>query len=165
MKLVAKIGDRHHEIVIDRRDDGPFVVTVDGAQLEADVRALQGGFYSILMRGRSYAISVEAEGGTYSVRRGASKRIVTLTDPGRRAREGVRGAEDGAVNVVTVMPGKVVRVLVQEGDEVKAGQGLVVVEAMKMENEIASPKAGRIAAVRVEPGRPVEAGATLVVVE
>jgi biotin carboxyl carrier protein len=63
------------------------------------------------------------------------------------------------------MPGKVVRVLVREGDEVEEGQGLVVVEAMKMENEIPAPRAGRVSAVKARPGLAVEAGATLVVVE
>jgi biotin carboxyl carrier protein len=63
------------------------------------------------------------------------------------------------------MPGKVARVLVSEGDTVVENQGLVVIEAMKMENEIGAPRAGRIAAVNVEPGRTVEAGTTLVVIE
>jgi biotin carboxyl carrier protein len=63
------------------------------------------------------------------------------------------------------MPGKIVRVLVGEGDDVEEGQGVVVVEAMKMENEIGSPKDGKISAVKVESGQTVESGATLVVVE
>lgn len=164
MKLAAMIGDRLHEIVIERRD-AVFVVSVDGQQFEADARKLQGDYYSILMKGRSYAVSVEADGDAYCVRHGAAKQIVTLTDPSRRAREGGLAAGRGPTSVTSAMPGKVVRVLVREGDEVQVGQGLVVVEAMKMENEIASPKAGRVVAVRVEAGRPVEAGATLVVVE
>ena len=63
------------------------------------------------------------------------------------------------------MPGRVVRLMVAEGDAVEAGQGVAVVEAMKMENEIASPKDGKISAVKVGSGQTVEAGATLVVVE
>ena len=164
VKLAAQIGDTLHEIVIERRD-GRFVVTVDGMQNEVDARKLQGDYYSILMAGRSYAVSVEVDGDSYCVRHGAAKQIVTLTDPSRRAREAGVGVGRGPTAVATVMPGKVVRVLVNEGDLVQAGQGLVVIEAMKMENEIASPKAGRVTSVRVEPGRPVEAGATLVVVE
>jgi len=90
---------------------------------------------------------------------------VTLTDAARSALGDLRTAGSGPENVISVMPGKVVRVLVSPGDEVKAGQGLVVIEAMKMENEIGSPRGGRVTAVHVEPGRAVEAGATLVVVE
>jgi biotin carboxyl carrier protein len=164
MKLTAQVGETVHEIVIERRD-ALFLVTVDGAQFEADARKLQGDFYSILMKGRSYAVSVEALGDAYCVRHGAGKQVVRLTDPSRRARASAQVAARGPTHVNSVMPGKVVRVLVQQGDTVALGQGLVVVEAMKMENEIASPKAGRIAAVLVEPGRPVDAGATLVVVE
>ena len=164
MKLAAQTGDRLHEVVIERRD-ARFIVTVDGTQFVADARKLEGDSYSILMKGRSYTVSVEADGDAYCVRHGAARQIVRLTDPSRRAREGAQAAARGPVEVVSVMPGKVVRVLVHPGDEVQMGQGLVVVEAMKMENEIAAPKAGRIVAVRVEAGRPVEAGGTLVVVE
>jgi biotin carboxyl carrier protein len=63
------------------------------------------------------------------------------------------------------MPGKVVRVLVEAGQAVEAGQGVVVVEAMKMQNELKSPKAGAVAEVRVEPGATVNAGDVLVVIE
>jgi biotin carboxyl carrier protein len=63
------------------------------------------------------------------------------------------------------MPGKVVRVLARDGDKVEAGQGVVVVEAMKMENELAAPRAGRVRKLVVEPGQSVEAGAVLAVIE
>ena len=164
MKLTAQVGDTVHEIMIERRD-ALFLVTVDGDQFEADAHKLQGDFYSILMKGRSYAVSVEALGDAYCVRHGAGKQVVRLTDPSRRARASAQVALQGPTRIQAVMPGKVVRVLVREGDSVALGQGLVVVEAMKMENEIASPKAGKVTSVLVEPGRPVEAGATLVVVE
>jgi biotin carboxyl carrier protein len=163
VKLTAQAGDKVHEIVIERRD-ATFLVTVDGEPFEADARKLSGGFYTILMGARSYAVSVEASGDSYCVRHGAGKKVVRLTDPSRRARA-VQAAPRGPTSVNAVMPGKVVRVLVQEGDQVAQGQGLVVIEAMKMENEIASPKAGRVTSLPVEPGRAVEAGATLVVVE
>jgi len=164
MKLTARAGEREHEILIERRDAG-FVVTVDGVTTEADVRELAGGFLSILMRGRSYEVSVEVDGDTYRVRHGASRQTVMLTDPSRKARASGLGAKQGPQDVVTLMPGKVARVLVQVGDQVQSGQGLVVVEAMKMENEIGSPKAGKVVAVHVEAGRNVEGGAALVVVE
>jgi biotin carboxyl carrier protein len=164
MKLTARAGEREHEVLIERRD-ALFVVTVDGVASQADVRELAGGFLSIVMNGRSYEVSVEAEGDTYRVRHGASRQTVTLTDPSRKAREAGLGASKGPQEVVTLMPGKVARVLVQVGDQVQPGQGLVVVEAMKMENEIGSPKAGKVVAIHVEPGRNVEGGASLVVVE
>ncbi len=164
MKLTAQIDDRLHEIVIERRD-ARFHVTVEGTEFVADARKLQRDSYSILMNGRSYAVSVEVEGDRYTVRHGAATQVVTLTDPSRRTREEGRKVGGGPTTVTSVMPGKVVRVLVGVGDAVRAGQGLVVVEAMKMENEIVSPKDGRVVVIQVEAGRPVEAGAPLLVVE
>ena len=75
------------------------------------------------------------------------------------------GAQEGPQTVESIMPGKVVRVLVKPGDTVTEGQGLVVVEAMKMENEIESPKDGKVTEVKVEPGQAVESGGALVIVE
>jgi len=164
MKLNARVGDRESELFIERSDAG-FAVTIDGETVEVDARKHAGAFYTILMRGRSYEVSVEIDGETFRVRHGATKQIVTLTDPSRRARQAGLMSGRGPAIVTAVMPGKVVRVLVQVGDSVEAGQGLLVVEAMKMENEIAAPKAGTITAVHVEPGRAVENGAPLVVVE
>jgi biotin carboxyl carrier protein len=116
------------------------------------------------MEGRSYEVSVEARGDTYYVRHGAAELLVTLSDPSRQAREAGAGAE-GPENILSMMPGKVVRVMIAEGDEVAAGQGLVVVEAMKMENEIAATKPGRVSAIHVEAGQTVEGGAVLMVIE
>ena len=90
--------------------------------------------------------------------------MVSLSDPSRRARELSPSAE-GAASVVTLMPGKVVRVLVRDGDKVDVGQGVLVVEAMKMENELTAPRAGRVSALSVEPGQSVEGGAVLAVIE
>ena len=75
----------------------------------------------------------------------------------------VKGAQDE--EIVSQMPGKVVRVLVDEGTEVEEGQGILVVEAMKMENEIAATKPGRVASIRVETGQTVEGGTVLAVIE
>ncbi len=162
MKITLKTGEREHEVIVERRE-GLYRVVVDGAEHLVDVRRLEADFHSITMEGRSYELSIEPDGDRYHVRHGASHRTVSLTDATRRAREGL-GRGHGPEAVVSVMPGKVVRVLVAAGDEVEAGQGLVVVEAMKMENEIGAPKAGRIASIDVEPGRAVEAGTTLLVI-
>ncbi len=163
MKMTVRTGEREHEVTVERRD-GQFRVVVDGTEHLVDVRRLEADFHSIMMEGRSYELSIEADGDRYHVRHGASQRTVSLTDATRRGREAL-GRAHGPETVVTVMPGKVVRVLVAPGDAVEAGQGLVVVEAMKMENEIGAPRAGRVAAVEVEPGRAVEAGTTLLILD
>ena len=164
MRFTILSGERLHDVEIER-SDGLFRVVVDGTEHLVDARKLEADFYSILTEGRSYEVSVESQGDRYHVRHGAAKKTVTLTDAARTALDNLRAAGSGPESVVTVMPGKVARVLVSEGDEVRAGQGLVVVEAMKMENEIGASRDGRVASVHVEPGRAVEAGATLVVIE
>jgi len=163
VKMTVKTGEREHEVTVERRD-GLFRVVVDGTEHLVDARRLEADFHSIMIEGRSYELSIEPDGDRYHVRHGASQRTVSLTDATRRAREGLSKAH-GPETVVTVMPGKVVRVLVAEGDEVEAGQGLVVVEAMKMENEIGAPRAGRVSSIEVEPGRAVEAGTTLLIID
>jgi biotin carboxyl carrier protein len=164
LKIRIKAGEREFDVAVER-DDGLYRVTVDGAARKVDVHKLEADFYSILTDGLSYEVSVEREGNRYHVRHGATQRTVSLTDETRRGREDLRAAGHGPVVVASVMPGKVARVLVAEGDEVAEDQGLVVVEAMKMENEIGAPRAGRVASVQVEPGRTVEAGTTLVVLD
>jgi len=163
MKIRALAGDRELDVTIER-SDGSYAVTVDGHRHHVDARKLEGDFYSFIVDGRSYEISVACEGDSYSVRHGAAEQVIALADPSRRAR-GMKPGADGPASVLSVMTGKVVRVLVAEGDEVLAEQGLIVVEAMKMENEIGSPRAGRVQSIHIEPGRTVEAGETLVVIE
>ena len=161
MKFVARTGDANHEVVVSRADGG-YVVTLDGVVHVLDARKLEADFYSILFEGRSYEVSVEPVGGRYLVRHGAHEQVVELADASRAGRDELH-RKGGPEEIVSVMPGKVVRVLVAAGADVKAGQGLVVVEAMKMENEIASPRAGRVVEVAVTTGQTVESGARLIV--
>jgi biotin carboxyl carrier protein len=95
-------------------------------------------------------------------------RVAAVTMNGRAARRGRRdagGPAAGEQKVVAPMPGRIVKVLVGPGDEVAARQGVVVVEAMKMENELRAPRSGRVREVSVSPGASVEAGRVLVVLE
>jgi biotin carboxyl carrier protein len=163
MKISAKVGTQLVDVTVVRQD-GNLVVEVDGVSHEVDVHKLEGDFFSILSSGKSYEVSVESTRAGYLVRHGATELLVTLTDPGRQAREGLAGHR-GPERVVSAMPGKIVRILVGEGDEVEVGQGVVVVEAMKMENEIAAPKAGRVSSIAVRPSQTVEGGAELLVIE
>jgi biotin carboxyl carrier protein len=163
VKIAVEIAGRVLEVTV-AREDGHYLVEVEGTRRLVDARKLEGDFYSILDGGRSYEVSVEADHETYRVRHGAAEQVVTITDASRGAREAF-AAQAGPARVATMMPGRVVRVLVAEGDTVEAGQGLVVVEAMKMENEIPAPRGGRVAAVQVEAGQAVEGGAVLAVIE
>jgi biotin carboxyl carrier protein len=163
MKMLALVNEVEHAVTIERQN-GHYRVEVDGTVHVVDAHKLEGDFYSFLVADRSYEIAVEVRGDGYQVRHGAAEQWVRLTDPSRRAREAL-GGRAGPEEVCSVMPGRVVRVLVNEGDTVERGQGLVVVEAMKMENEIAASKAGRIRSLAVKPGQTVETGALLLVLE
>ena len=163
MKITAQVGEQVHEVVIERRDKD-FMVEIDGAKRQVNANKLEGDFYSILSDHVSYEVSVEAGRDGYYIRHGASERHVRFIDPSRKARE-LAGAGDGPQTVEALMPGQVVRVMVKEGDKVAQGQGLLVIEAMKMENEIESPKDGKVVALKIEVGQAVESGAALVVVE
>ena len=162
MKFDTRIQNRGGRIQIEgltyqyKREDG------ETAEGEFSIESLEPGFYSVLVGGRSYRV---AEGARGEMLVNGVPLAVELFDP-----RGLRGRRGGASNegrqeIAAPMPGKVVRVLVAAGDTVEAGQGLVVVEAMKMQNEMKSPKAGRVIEVRIRPGAAVVAGEALVVVE
>ena len=150
---------------------GPrFRVTLDGRTRVVDVRRLGARGLSLLLpeegqASHDVALAPAGRTGEWVVHLadGALRAVVD----GRRGlgAGGASGEMTGEQRVVAPMPGRVVRVLVAPGDEVAARQGLVVVEAMKMENELGSPKAGRVKDVQVAPGAAVEAGRVLVIVE
>ena len=127
----------------------------------ADIRQVEPGVYSVVTGGRSYQARVED--GVVSIA-GRSFRVEVL-DPRRWSRERNHREAEGRQNITAVMPGKVVRVLVAQGDQVEAGQGLIVVEAMKMQNEMKAAKAGRVATLAAVAGATVNAGEILATIE
>ena len=163
MKITAEAGSKTFEIEVDRRN-GKYVVEVDGKSHLVDAQKLEGDFYTIIRDGKSYEVSVEARNDAYHVRHGAAEQLVRFSDPSRQAREATSD-RSGPERIVSMMPGRLVRLLVAEGDAVEAGQGVAVVEAMKMENEITAAKAGTVSSIAVEPGQTVEGGALLLVIE
>jgi biotin carboxyl carrier protein len=132
---------------------------------------IEGRFFSEPTEPGSRAVVID--GRVYRVTRGARGEMLVngvailtdVFDPRDLRARPAAIASGGRSEISAPMPGKVIRVLVSEGDSVEASQGLVVVEAMKMQNEMKSPKAGRVAEVRTQPGAAVLAGETLIVVE
>ncbi|MCX6538949.1 MAG: biotin/lipoyl-binding protein [Acidobacteria bacterium] len=171
MELQIDIGGRTRTVIVETKD-GQYHVTSDGETWLADAAVVDGATYSLILPGTGYTsheVGVAAAGphGDLSVHLASGITTVRrLSGAGRFGGRGVQAAQAvGTQQVVAPMPGKVVRVLVKPGDQVKARQGLVVVEAMKMENELRSPKDGRIVDVFITEGTSVEAGRLLVVVE
>jgi biotin carboxyl carrier protein len=127
----------------------------------ADVEVPEPGVYSVLIDGRSYEARVEETPAALVVVIDGRRFEIEVRDPRRFARKGAGGAADGVQTVAAPMPGKVVRVLAAAGDEVAAGQGLVVVEAMKMQNEMKAPRAGKVLSLNAAEGATVAAGEVL----
>jgi len=133
----------------------------DAIEREYSVAALAPGSFSVLIGERSYRVA--AAGGEVRVN-GRAFRVEVFDPRGMRSRKS-KGIGEGRIEIAAMMPGKVVRVLVAEGDEVEAGAGLVVVEAMKMQNEMKSPKSGRVLEVKTKAEATVAAGEVLLLIE
>ncbi|OFV86942.1 MAG: hypothetical protein A2V74_06690 [Acidobacteria bacterium RBG_16_70_10] len=143
---------------------GRYVVTLDGTPLEVDHVATGDRFASLLVDGRSHDVGIEKRPGGYVVVLSRGAVAVELADAARGV--GVPAPRTrGPTALAAPMPGRVVRVLVAPGQEVAVGAGLVVVEAMKMENELRAPRAGRVREVTAREGEAVEAGTPLVIVD
>ena len=136
------------------------------SEIQAQVEMPEPGVYSVLVDGRSYDARVEeaATGGLVVVIDGHRFEI-EVRDPRRRSRKASGRHGEGVQEVLAPMPGKVVRVLVQVGDAVTAGQGLVVVEAMKMQNELKALRDGTVTGVAAREGATVVAGEVLATIE
>jgi biotin carboxyl carrier protein len=171
MTFEIEINGRARTVGVERIEGTPsrFRVTVDGRTRIVDAVRVEADTLSILLpddgdRSHEVGFSQGLEPGQVIVHLHGG--TMTATVNGRRSRRGASlGAAAGEQRIVAPMPGKVIRVLVEPGDEVAGRQPLVVVEAMKMENELSSPRAGRVKEVAVRPGQSVEAGRLLVVVE
>ena len=146
-------------------------VSVDGrvTPLEsagpANIHEIVDGLYSVLYRGRSYEVRIQNTAGEWRATVSDRSFTVEIQDPRNGAGRVNATLAHMHQDVKAPMPGKVIRLLVREGDEVQAGQGLAVVEAMKMQNELKALRAGRVLRVAVKDGATVGAGDVLVTLE
>jgi biotin carboxyl carrier protein len=137
-----------------------------GGEREAQIERPEPGVYSVLIDGRSYEARVEDDpSGAVVVVIDGRRFEIEVRDPRRWSRKSGRRAGEGIQSLTAPMPGKVVRVLVAAGDAVDAGQGLVVVEAMKMQNEIRAPRTARVLSIPAKEGATVAAGDVLATIE
>jgi biotin carboxyl carrier protein len=131
----------------------------------AEIVAVESGVYSVLRDGRSYEGRVEEGADAVIVFIDGHRFEAEIRDPRRWSRQGARQAGEGRLNVAAPMPGKIVRLLAAVGDTVAAGEGLLVMEAMKMQNELKAPKAGRVVSLTAREGATVAAGDVLAAIE
>jgi biotin carboxyl carrier protein len=145
------------------RDAGRWQISLDGNPLDADAIAIAPDIFSILLNGQSHEIRVAPSStGALTLHTAHQEFTAEVADPRawRGRRHGAVEAE-GRQQILAPMPGKIIRLLVQAGEKVQASQGLLVVEAMKMQNEIRSPKSGTVERLLVKEGQPVNAGDVL----
>ncbi len=168
MKLKGQLHHKDHEIIVDL--DGDRVkATVDGRPYELELREPGNGEYLLLQDTNVFRCRVEpkhdARQSFEVFLRGRSSEIKVI-DP-KRLRSGQASAAHahGSAEVVSPMRGKIVRVLVEQGSRVEAGDGIVIVEAMKMQNEMKSPKPGVVVSIAAVAGATVNAGDVLAVIE
>ena len=166
MNYIATIGDREVKVTVEEVGVARYQVTGDDKEYLVDAHQVQDSVWSILYGVNSFEVDIQRKGEEYEVLIGGDCYKFTLMNEQHKAlsRAGGKSAAGKAL-VTSPMPGKVVKLLVTEGEEVMAEQGVIVVEAMKMENELKSAVTGKVKEVFVKEGEVVESGAKLVLVE
>jgi biotin carboxyl carrier protein len=163
----------HYDVIIDGKNyrlelnsvDGRWSCRVNGKEAEVDAVPIRPNVLSLRIGNTAYEVKSERVANDWYLWVGSTRFAAEVRDP-RSLRGRSRAQEErGPRKIVAPMPGKVVRVLVREGDEVELGTGVAVVEAMKMQNEIKSPKKGKVQKVLVSEGVAVNAADILVIVE
>jgi biotin carboxyl carrier protein len=167
MMIQLEMNGALRQVELTQCEGRQYRLSIDGEPaVHIEAQALRPGVLSLHIAGKSYRCVLEesAEGTAIHL---AGKRLLYRVDDPRslKSRRSRHGGTEGPKPVIAPMPGRVVRVLASIGDAVEAHQGIVVIEAMKMQNELKSPKAGKVIQIRVEAGGTVAAGDVLAVVE
>jgi glutaconyl-CoA/methylmalonyl-CoA decarboxylase subunit gamma len=162
MIFEAKVGDQTFRLEV-RAQNGEYTVGLDGRTVRVLVSET-GPFLDLSIDGQAHEVGVFRRGSTFDVALSEELIEVELSDVTRAAAPGPVRAASGPTRVTAPMPGKVARVLVTQGQTVAAGAGLLVIEAMKMENELRAPRSGTVLELLAREGQAVESGALLAVV-
>jgi acetyl/propionyl-CoA carboxylase alpha subunit len=165
MKIDVRVDGQAGQLEWDR-DGDIWGFSQDGYRREAEVVSVEPGIYSVLLGDKSFEVKiVPGPEGSWFVDLDERHYAVELTDP-REHRSTARGrSAEGRQSLKASMPGKVVRVLAEVGDTVDTHQGIVVVEAMKMQNEVKSPRPGKVVQLVARIGATVAAGEVLAIIE
>ena len=168
MKLKAQIGDREEELLI-KLEEGRIFAEIGNRVYELEVREIEPDCYLFFFHRNVHECRVSERRGskeTFDVAIHGRRHEVTIVDPkGLRSGQNSDRHHHGAVEIRASMPGKVVRVQTEAGETVEKGAGVIVVEAMKMQNEMKSPRDGVVVSISVKAGDTVNAGDVLAVIE
>ena len=165
MKYTAIIEGQRVEVELTQSGTTALEAEIGGRKYVLEAKTVEPGVYWFSWNNRSIEISVCPNGEAYLVSLGGRSVPVEIVDSRAALRKAAQHGHAGIVEIRAPMPGKVVRVLVSEGALVQANQGILVIEAMKMQNEIKSPKNGIVRMLGVKEGAAVNAGDLLVIVE
>ncbi|HEX4037918.1 MAG TPA: biotin/lipoyl-containing protein [Acidobacteriaceae bacterium] len=166
MTLELDINGHRCQVEIEPAESpNSWAVRIDGKPVQADAHLVRPGVLSLLIEGKSYRIVLDPGHAEPALHLRAQRIPFRIEDTRSLRSRRRHGNTDGPMSLKASMPGRVVRVLVEEGDGVAAHQGMLVIEAMKMQNELKSPKEGRVVEIRVSPGDTVAAGDILAVIE
>jgi biotin carboxyl carrier protein len=158
------VNGRDYRVELESQENGTWLCRVNGEQVAVDSIFTRNGVLSLLITGESYEII--ANPAQQQIAIGSTRYGVEVRDPRSwRSRRSRAGADEGARKIVAPMPGKIVRVLAPNGTQVEQGSGVVVIEAMKMQNELKSPKTGHVTKMLATEGAAVNAGDVLAVIE
>ncbi len=164
MKLQAELNNEKHEIEI-KRDGEKVFARVDEREYELEVSEVEANVYLLKNDNKVYEVLISGNQSLTAKVKGNEFEI-NLIDPKKlRGADGDSELKDGIAEIKTAMPGKLVRILVEAGAEIAAGEAVLVVEAMKMQNEMKSPKDGVVKEIRFAEGDTVNAGDVLAVIE
>jgi biotin carboxyl carrier protein len=165
MRYQVNAGTGTYRLELERSEKN-WLCRLDGREVPVNVVQTGPGTLSLLVEGRSFEVRREGNSDAARIFVGATPYAVSVQDPrSLRSRHRTGAGQQGPQALTASMPGKVVRLLAREGEQVREGQGILVVEAMKMQNEIRSPREGKIVKLRAREGLNVNAGETLAIIE
>jgi acetyl/propionyl-CoA carboxylase alpha subunit len=165
MKYTAVVQGQNVEIELNRKPGGVIEAVIGGRRYTLQGRAVEPGVYWLTQDNRSLEVGVSQNADVYMVSLLSNRIPVEILDTRNALRRAAQQAQDGVAQIRAPMPGKVIKLLVSEGDEVEPNQGIVVLEAMKMQNEIKSPKKGVVRKLGVAEGAAVNSNDLLATVE
>jgi biotin carboxyl carrier protein len=163
MKYDVVVDDKSYTVDVTKGPSGFQVILDEEEAVHVDVSSIGAHSRSVLIGARSFEAGVSKDNGTWEIDLFGNTHSVVVEDPKRKALKLSAGSERGLLT--TSMPGRVVRILVELGQSVAKGEAMIVIEAMKMENEMKSSVAGVVAEIMVAEGEPLASGSALIRVE
>jgi biotin carboxyl carrier protein len=161
-----EINGRSRRLELSAAENGHLRVTLDGLPVEIDARMVQPGILSLIVQGSSYRCVLDEGPVETAVQLSGNRYLLSIDDPRSLTASRRRASGAGGLQIIKApMPGRIVRLLVEAGDAVVAHQAVLVIEAMKMQNELKATRPGIVVEVRTEAGATVTAGESLLLIE